>query len=469
MHLKRFFTLAICLMSGILLPLSTSSAAMEVNESNVVELFGKDYIRYEVKKQETIFSICRRFQVLEEELLAINPFLSEGLKKGQTILIPIRQQANKSDTTASKPATELKAKQMESNTTMTVLLPFEVTTQAGANDRYVEFYQGLLLAADTLKSLGLSFTIQTHSVGEGTSRIQELIDSGVLNRSDYVVGGTHPDQIRLLSAWAMLNQKNVVLPFSSRIPEMDSNPWLFQTNTTHAHMYERLSEEFIRQYSGYNIILLKASTNNPSADQTFTSHLRKKFTQKGLSYVDVLENEDLSRVEAALHEDVPNLVVPYQMSMSETIRFVATINSMANNPLATTTKKIQLFGYPEWQALPKRQLQYLYDLNTLIFSNFYADFQRFDLRAFQLNYTKQFGRDMLNTFPKYAMMGYDIANWFIPRMIFERGQNAYFKGPKYLQQVFHFKSLQSGGGAFNQSFFLIQYKQDLRVEVSELR
>ena len=45
MHLKRFFTLAICLMSGILLPLSTSSAAMEVNESNVVELFGKDYIR----------------------------------------------------------------------------------------------------------------------------------------------------------------------------------------------------------------------------------------------------------------------------------------------------------------------------------------------------------------------------------------------------------------------------------------
>ncbi|MDE6378333.1 MAG: LysM peptidoglycan-binding domain-containing protein, partial [Duncaniella sp.] len=45
-------------------------------------------IRYEVTKGETIFGISRKFDIPTEELIQANPVLKDGLKAGQTIVIP---------------------------------------------------------------------------------------------------------------------------------------------------------------------------------------------------------------------------------------------------------------------------------------------------------------------------------------------------------------------------------------------
>jgi LysM repeat protein len=50
-----------------------------------------NYINHEVTKQQTLYSIANLYKVNQQEIIAANPEISEGLKEGQTIRIPVNQ------------------------------------------------------------------------------------------------------------------------------------------------------------------------------------------------------------------------------------------------------------------------------------------------------------------------------------------------------------------------------------------
>lgn len=50
---------------------------------------GQDFITHRVEKGETIYGIARKYSVEQEVLVKYNPFLSDGLKEGQMIMIPL--------------------------------------------------------------------------------------------------------------------------------------------------------------------------------------------------------------------------------------------------------------------------------------------------------------------------------------------------------------------------------------------
>jgi LysM repeat protein len=61
----------------------------------------KHFIYYEVKPLETLYSLSKRFDISQEELIRLNPALTEGLKAGQVLKIP-----KKKPTKEEKPAKE---------------------------------------------------------------------------------------------------------------------------------------------------------------------------------------------------------------------------------------------------------------------------------------------------------------------------------------------------------------------------
>ncbi len=48
----------------------------------------RDYIYYEVKPLETLYSLSKRFDISQEKLIQLNPSLTDGLKAGQILKIP---------------------------------------------------------------------------------------------------------------------------------------------------------------------------------------------------------------------------------------------------------------------------------------------------------------------------------------------------------------------------------------------
>ncbi|HET9570142.1 MAG TPA: LysM peptidoglycan-binding domain-containing protein [Bacteroidales bacterium] len=445
-----------------------------------VILFEKTYYKYEVKAKETIYSLCKRFNTTPEELQSLNPTVSAGLKKGQVLLIPAHDLEKKeadqvvvapliksNDTTVRTAMGSEKRKNTLFISTdrprITVLLPFAPTNVAGSNERYIEFYEGLLLAVDSLKSLGLSFEVQALECGHDAATISKLIDNGQLDETDYCIGGTTPEQISLLSEWAKKNHRYLIFPFSSRIPEMESNPYLFQTNTPHLYMFDRLADYAAQRVGDTNVIFLKASTDESDIRAQLIPRVQAKFKRLGIPYIEVADDENLELLSKALSETKLNQIMPTPLNMQETNNLLTRLGAFHK---ANPNFQMVLVGYPDWMAINKGYQKYLYDLNTIIYSNFYADTQQKNVRDFQILFNQTYDQNLMNTYPKYGMMGYDIAGYFIPRMVFEKSEvsdTVRYLSP--LQSEFKFGTTNALSGASNQSFFIIRYTPENEVEV----
>jgi len=61
---------------------------------------GKDFFTHNVTAGQTIYSLCKKYGITQDELMAYNSFLKDGLKAGQTLKIPLKFKA---DDAAVKP------------------------------------------------------------------------------------------------------------------------------------------------------------------------------------------------------------------------------------------------------------------------------------------------------------------------------------------------------------------------------
>lgn len=71
------------------LPIMAWAGSHPTDSVTVKKIDGKNYIQYKVGKGEGLLSICRKYGVSKEEVLAANKGLSESLKLGQIILVPV--------------------------------------------------------------------------------------------------------------------------------------------------------------------------------------------------------------------------------------------------------------------------------------------------------------------------------------------------------------------------------------------
>jgi hypothetical protein len=455
----------------LLVPLSIISQSNK--NTPIVKLFDKEYYKYEIVKHESIYSICKTFKVSEAELLSMNPFIVNGLEVGQTLLIPVITSEESKENKKSDADNGMQLVNDENLKTLpaklpriTVLLPFTPSDKVGANERYLEFYEGFLLAVDSLKSLGLSFEVQAIDVGFQAEGINNAINSGALDQTDYCIGGISNEQIAVLTDWSRNKNKYLILPFSSKNAAIENNPFIYQTNTPYSYIYKRLSDYASIKFIGKNIIFVKKPYDNDVDNLSLISQMKDQFQKKGLKYTEVTEDEELEQLARSLSNIKQNVVIPQQMTLNEASQFITKISAVINKD---STLNITLLGYPEWQAFNKHTISKFYVLNTIIFSNFYANFQNKYVKNFQQTFNKTFGKELMNTYPKYGMMGFDIASWFIPRMVYEKTTNPLLKGPTSLQNEFQFKTTDPESGAFNQIFYLINFTPQNTIEVKQLK
>ena len=119
-------------------------------------------IEYTVQKKETMYRICRKFNISSYELIKLNPKLKEGVKAGMTIKIPVQAEENMT----TEPATtmlserdvnallsEPKSIERVNSVKVALLLPFMTNEAIPSTEtqRFIEYYEGFLLAVDRKK------------------------------------------------------------------------------------------------------------------------------------------------------------------------------------------------------------------------------------------------------------------------------------------------------------------------------
>lgn len=81
----------------LLLAIVSVSVAASIADLPVKTINGKRYHYYEVQPQETVYSLCRRFGITRDELLSANPSVADGLKANQTLLFPVNESTQPSE------------------------------------------------------------------------------------------------------------------------------------------------------------------------------------------------------------------------------------------------------------------------------------------------------------------------------------------------------------------------------------
>ena len=202
---------------------------------------GKSYKEYAVKPKETLYGLSKMFGISQEELVKLNPTLSEGVRDGMILKVPgvetvVAQEAKKEYTDFSKVKSNARKK-------LVLLLPFNIakiegdtlnsTSKRLKKDKFLnmtlDFYAGALVAIDSAKVLGLNIDVSIFDSQEtkNTSAISSLLKENNLQNSDVVIGPFYQSNVDKTAELLVSNDVAVISPLSK--DQSVSFPNVFQS------------------------------------------------------------------------------------------------------------------------------------------------------------------------------------------------------------------------------------------------
>ncbi|MDO4790797.1 MAG: LysM peptidoglycan-binding domain-containing protein [Porphyromonas sp.] len=365
---------------------------------------------YTVQSGQTIYNLLAITRWTEEELYRFNPALKKGLIAGQVILIPddstphLPSQSGESD---SKPGTSV-SPTLWGVTNMVLALPFK----EDVSRRYVEFYEGLLLALKHEKDRGRN--VELYVVDCSDSELESSLSTlRETRRVDVVIGGVSETSISQLSEFAKEKNAKYVLPFASKISNgIGENGTLFQINPPHDSTYKLVASKFVQKYRSTPVVIFNSgkSTVDERKD-AFLSALTAEMTRNQVRHFYLNTEEPLSPerlTEIAVSKGGQIVVVPTAATKAVAQELLEAIAKIQNEDIT-----IEVFGYPDWQMYEASLRPLFRRLPVSYYSMFYVDQNSPEYRHLTREYFTWFGRNMSNVYPRYGLLGYDITRYFI--------------------------------------------------------
>ena len=422
---------------------------------------------HKVKRKETIFSVSREYGISDQELIAANPELKKGMKKGQFLCIPYPaattvQPTQKEDPYAIPPSnSELFRKSKEtpqklSTIKAALLLPFQ------EDKRMVEYYEGFLMAVDSLKRTGISLDLYVYDCGKEVSTLNTILAKNEMKSMNIIFGPMHQNQIKPLSDFAEKNDIRLVIPFSQKGEEVFNNPAVYQINTPQSYLYSEVYEHFTRQFPNANVIFIEpASVDKEKAE--FISGLKQELKSKGIPMRTVSESATKETLKAALRSDKENIFIPTSGNNVLLIKILPQLTLLVReNP----AENIHLFGYPEWQTYTRDHLENFFELDVYFYSSFYTNTLFPAAVQFTNAYHKWYSKDLASKYPNYAMLGFDTGFFFLKGLSLY-GSELENNLPKMnltpIQTGFKFERVNNWGGFINKKVFFIRFTKNFEL------
>ena len=449
--------------------------AQEVNKEEPLKPKCRDM--HKIKRKETVYSISRMYNITEEELIAANPEIKgKKLKRGKFLCIPYSkketaQSTNKIEPNSDSTLTDAQLfdknkKEVRKISTVkaAIVLPFN-TDGTGTRDeqiRMVEYYEGFLMAVDSLKRKGVSVDLYTYDSGKTTASINGVLNKPEMKNMDIIFGPAHSEQVQTMADFAQKNQIRLVVPFSQK-NEVFNNPYVFQINTMQSYLYSEVYEHFIRKFPNVHVVFLDAETGHNDKDE-FIKGLKNELQNKNISFKELkgeaINPEGMKLVVDSLRE---NIIIP---TSGKSVVLTKVLPQLIITGREHPNYNMKLFGYPEWQTYTDDYLSSFFELDTYFYSSFYTNNLFPAAIQFTQAYRKWFSKDMANTMPKYGMLGFDTAFFFLQGLSmygsnFEDSMNQMQVTP--IQTGFKFERVNNWGGFINRKVFFVNFTKNYEL------
>lgn len=474
--------LKIKFLCGLMFLLLTSLCSMQAQDINypTETINGTEYYIYHAQTAEGLYAIGRKFGMKPDEIIESNPELKEnGVKANQRILIPVyrRKVKNtiiKGSTTepTSEPVINVaqalqKSKKM-GEVNVALILPFLPTSEGNTTSsaRFIDFYEGLLLALENLKNQNISVNLYVYDAGKPNEELGSILNKPEMATIDLIIGPVSSEQIPVAADFATRKKVPLVLPFSSRSEDAIDNPYVFLINVPKDNLYSETANRFYETFNDASITFLHLEGEDKEDKAGLIDALKTKLKKQNVPYKEITKTEaTLPELESELSHDRENVVIPTSGSNRVLRTMLPALRTISEKDTIVSTK-ITLFGFPEWQTEKEYMDQY-HALNTFLYSSFYDNVFSGESSNFYKRFQSWYSKEVLQSYPKYSMLGYDTGLFFI--------KASHLFGSKSIRQIasykmksvqtgFNFKKASEQGGYINQNVYFVNYRPDYTIQ-----
>lgn len=429
---------------------------------------------HKVKRKETIFSISRQYGISEQALTKANPEIKDGLKKGNMLCIPYPSEAarvvpaEKIDFALPPSNRDLFRENQETTHSIStikaaLILPFSTNGERqGDVVRMVEYYEGFLLAVDSIKRKGTSVELFVYDSGSEHTSLAPILAKEELKQMDVIFGPLYAQHIKPLAAFTNAHNIRLVIPIV-KDEEIFHYSNIYQVNTQQSYLYSEVYEHFTRQFLNSNVVILDMHTND-NEKKEFIDGLRAELNRKGISNQTINGNSlSQSALSAALHKEKSNVFIPSSGSAITLTKITPQLKILVKD---NTDTHISLFGYPEWQTYINDNLESFFELDTYFYSSFYTSNLLPAAKEFTQLYRKWYSKEMVNSYPKYGMLGFDTALFFFSGLAqYGTGLEQHLTQMKLtpIQTGFKFDRVNNWGGFINKKVFFVHFTKEYEL------
>lgn len=423
------------------------------------------YALHTVKEKETLYSISKLYNIDVQDIIILNPKSDEKLRIGSKLKIVLKPNS----TVAKKETSSIeKRKSIEEeikyNTRIfesvkpnkepikiAFLLPFmlENAKRDPSNDKFAEFYAGALIAINEAKSHGISFEIFTYDTEKSEEKIQEVLKNSELINMDFIIGPAYTNQISYVSNFVNENKINTLIPFSSKVYDVNTNPYLFQFNPGNDEEVKFVTELLNTEFKNENIIFCNiASVNVLDDGNDFSTELQNELNKSNRIFksVDLFNAQTLIPL---IDNDKKNIIVFNTDKYSLVSNYIDSLN------WSNKSNKIILYIEYGWQNVNALNIQ------NFCVAPFKIDYNGTEYKKFNSDFSNHYNWKATSSSPRYDILGYDLTNYFVAQ-IYNNGKNFSTKKNKLplsmgIETKLSFERSSDRTGFTNRQLFIIEH------------
>jgi LysM repeat protein len=432
------------------------------------------WMTHTVQPKETVYSLSKQYEVAIDSILAVNNGLVGGLRIGEQVNIPLLKEpsvAIKEDTQQVITAT-FDSAAIKPTYQVALLLPFflEQNEEAlkletvKASDLYamsayaIEFYEGVLVALDSLKKEGLSLQLNVFDTGNDTTKTMAILKKPELKSMDLIIGPLYYKNFVKAADFAKKHQISIVSPVKQSNKILLGNSYVSKVATSSPLLVKQLANYSFDHWKKHNIILINHQGEEDDASiQTFVKSYKELMLASKDSVMYAVPTElvygdkSFSNLKNNLNELKQNIIyVP-----SENQAFITGLMNQLYD--IREEYPITLVFGEDIQTYDNIEINYLHELNVHVLTSEFVDHENADVIRFK----KAFHHVNGHLPSKYSFLGHDVAYFYLS-LLNEFGVNydVMFLGYKKELLMLNFDYFKTGieSGYENHSVFLLKYE-----------
>ena len=433
-----------------------------------VFLFGQGILStledmHSVVKGETWETIAVSHGISVPDLQAANPDVKKKkLKKGTLLIIPKKQPISMGEGAEQEVSPLGRESEGSPALIRTSISDLKVGVLLPLTDkRMVEFYRGLLMAADSIRKSGVNLDIHAWDCGTTIAQVEALLPN--LKELDVLFGPASATQIPPVAEACKEQGIRLVLPFFSG-QVLQDYPLVYNATAPSTILFNAAAKKLMSFYADKNYVIVRCGKEDNKGKNLAEALTQTLAQHTATARTLALDGDDFA-YESAFNQFRDNMIALDDSS-------IPSLNILLSHLKDFRTKhpqyRLSLLGFSNWQDETATLMDDFFSFDTYIISPFYYNVLDERIKEFERTYTKNFRTSIVMNHPRFAALGFDLGCYFLSGLgslgdTFEQMQGSIRQAP--YQSWFLFERNASGISFSNQFVQFIHYTTDSKVEL----